>query len=218
MKWLLQEAEICEDIMSDSPYESFDEQLRPLLEIMAREGIQHAAEGLSEMTGQTITVTQPTVSLVPLNQIPNLLGGPENEAVGVYLRAEGEMAGQIMLIFPYERALKLVDLLIGMPEGTTQQLGSYERSALAEVGNLCGAFFLNAVASLVGMEARPTPPAVMVDMVAAILDVIIATAAGVGEHVLMLSTTFMRGESELEASFWVIPDPKVLKAFLNKKI
>jgi len=203
--------------MSDSPYDRFDDQLRPLLEIMAREGIQHAAEGLSEMTGQTITVTQPTVSLVPLTQVPYLLGGPENEAVGVYLRAEGEMAGQIMLIFPYERALKLVDLLIGEPEGTTQELGSYERSALAEVGNLCGAFFLNAVASLVGMEARPTPPAVMVDMVAAILDVIIATAAGVGENVLMMSTTFMQGGREEEASFWVIPDSKVLRAFLNQK-
>ena len=144
--------------MSDSPYDRFDDQLRPLLEIMAREGIHHAVEGLSEMTEQTITVTQPTVSLVPLNQIPNLLSGPENEAVGVYLRAEGEMAGQIMLIFPYEQALKLVDLPIGEPEGTTQQLGSYERSALAEVGNLCGAFLLNAVASLVGMETRPTSP------------------------------------------------------------
>ena len=116
-----------------------------------------------------------------------------------------------MLIFPYERALKLVDLLIGEPEGTTQLLGSYERSALAEVGNLCGAFFLNAVASLVGMEARPTPPALMVDMVAAILDVIIATAAGVGEHVLMLSTTFMQAGREAEASFWVIPDPQSFK-------
>jgi chemotaxis protein CheC len=127
--------------MSDSPYDRFDDQLRPLLEIMAREGIKHAVEGLSEMTGQTVTVTQPTASLVPLNQVPNLLGGPENEAVGVYLRAEGEMAGQIMLIFLYEQTLKLVDLPIGEPEGTTQQLGSYERSALAEVGNLCGAFF-----------------------------------------------------------------------------
>lgn len=201
--------------MSESPYEHFDEQLRPLLEVMAREGIGNAVEGLSQMTGQTITVSQPTVSLVSLYDIPNLLGGPENDAVGVYLRAEGEMSGQIMLIFPYDRALKLVDLLIGEPEGTTQSLGSYERSALAEVGNLCGSFFLNSVASMVGMEARPTPPAVMVDMVAAILDVIIATAAGVSEHVLMLSSTFIQGGREAEASFWVIPDPRVLNAFLH---
>lgn len=202
-----------------NPYQhpQFHNQLRPLLEVMAGEGIQHAVQGLSQMTGQVITVTQPEVTLVELSEIPGLLGGPENEAVGVYLRAEGEMAGQIMLIFPYERALKLVDLLLDQPEGTTQQMGAFERSALAEVGNLTGSFFLNAVASMLGMEARPTPPAVMVDMVAAILDVIIATAAGVSEHVLMISATFMQGGREAEASFWVIPDPRVLQAFLDKK-
>ncbi len=202
-----------------NPYKNphFHDQLRPLLEVMAGEGIQRAMQGLSQMTGQLITVTQPTVTLIALSEISNLLGGPENEAVGVYLRAEGEMSGQIMLIFPYERALKLVDLLLDQPEGTTQQLGSYERSALAEVGNLTGSFFLNAVASMLGMEARPTPPAVMVDMVAAILDVIIATAAGVSEHVLMLSATFIQGDREAEASFWVIPDPRVLEAFMNEE-
>jgi len=57
----------------------------------------------------------------------------------------------------------------------------------------------------------------MVDMVTAILDVIIATAAGVGEHVLMLSGTFMQAGRGAEASFWVIPDSKVLRAFLNQK-
>ncbi|MEI7987787.1 MAG: chemotaxis protein CheC [Chloroflexota bacterium] len=198
-------------------HEQFSEKLRPLLEVMAGEGIQNAVKGLSQMTGQQITVTEPEVTLVPLVNIPDLLGGPENEAVGVYLRAEGEMSGQIMLVFPYERALKLVDLLIDEPEGTTQHLGAYERSALAEVGNLTGSFFLNSVATMLGLEARPTPPAVMVDMVAAILDVIIATAAGVSEHVLMLSATFMQGDREAEASFWVIPDPRVLEAFLEGK-
>jgi len=203
--------------MKDLYQESqFIEQLRPLLEVMAGEGIRSAGRGLSQMTGQKITVTQPAVSLVRLSEIADLLGGPENEAVGVYLRAEGQMSGQIMLIFPYEKALKLVDLLLDEPEGTTQQLGPFERSALAEVGNLSGSFFLNSIASMLGLEARPTPPAVMVDMVGAILDVIVATTAVVSEYVLMISATFLQGEREAEASFWVIPDPRVLEAFMNK--
>ncbi len=196
---------------------NFHEQLRPLLEVMAGEGIRSAVRGLSQMTGQRVTVTQPSVTLVRLSEIADLLGGPENDAVGVYLRAEGQMSGQIMLIFPYEKALQLVDLLLDEPEGTTQQLGAMERSALAEVGNLTGSFFLNAIASMLGLEARPTPPAVMVDMVGAILDVIIATTAMVSEYVLMISATFLQGEREAQASFWVIPDPRVLDAFMNKK-
>lgn len=78
--------------MSNSPYDQFDDQLRPLLEAMAREGIHNSVEGLSEMVGRTITVSQPIFSLVPLNQIPNHLGELEREVVGVYQRVEGEMA------------------------------------------------------------------------------------------------------------------------------
>jgi chemotaxis protein CheY-P-specific phosphatase CheC len=58
------------------------------------------------MVGQTITVSQPTVSLVPLNQLPNLLGEPEREVVGVNQRVEGEMASQIMMVFPINNHMK----------------------------------------------------------------------------------------------------------------
>lgn len=192
---------------------TFDEHLRSLLEIMAGEGIHQAARGLSGMMGETLTVSQPRARLVPLADIPNVLGGPENEAVGIYLQAYGAMSGQIVLVLPYAKALELADLVVGLPLGTTRQLGSLERSALAEVGNLAAAFFLNAVASLTGLGARPSPPAVMVDMIGAILDVVIATSGGVAEQVLMLQATFLSRENEVEVDFWVIPDPEALEAF-----
>lgn len=189
---------------------TFDEHLRSLLEAMANEGVQHAARGLSDMVGETVTVSEPMVRLVPLTDIPLLLGGPENEAVGIYLQAEGKIGGQIMLILPLPKAQELVDLLMGEPVGTTRHLGSLERSALAEVGNLTGTFFLNAVALLTGLGGRPSPPAVMVDMLGAILDIIIATCGGISEQVLMIQASFLRGGREVEANFWVIPDPATL--------
>ncbi len=196
--------------------EAFDERLRALLEIMAGEGVHHAARGLSGMMGETLTVSQPVARLVPLADVPNLLGGPENEAVGIYLQARGAMAGQIMLVLPYAKALELVDLLMDAPRGTATQLGPLERSALSEVGNLTGTFFLNAVAALSGLEARPSPPAVIVDMIGAILDVIVATSGGLGQHVLMIQAAFLRGGQEVEADFWVIPEQPALEAFARR--
>lgn len=194
----------------------FDEALRSLLEALASEGVQNAAQGLSEMVGEKLTFSQPTVSLVPFTAIPMLLGGPEEEAVGIYLRSEGEMAAQMMLVLPYPKALELVDLLMGTPPGSTQHLGQLERSALAEVGNLVGSFFLNAVAEITGRSSRPSPPAVMVDMIGAILDIIIATAGDVGEHVPMIQTSFLRQGWEVEANFWVVPDRTTLDAFARR--
>jgi chemotaxis protein CheC len=196
--------------------EKFDDRLISFLGIIAREGAQNAAKGFSGMVGCNLTVQNPSVNLVPLNQIPEMLGGPENEAVGIYLRAEGDLAGQIMLVLPCEKAYKLVDLMMGLEPGTTDHLGSIERSALAEVGNITGSFFLNSVAALTGVNSRPSPPAVMVDMIGAILDIIIATGGGLSEHVLMLRASFEIRDQVSDVDFWVIPDPKTLGVFSQR--
>jgi chemotaxis protein CheC len=111
-----------------------------------------------------------------------------------------------LLIIPYANALELVDMVMGMPAGSTDHLGSMERSALGEVGNMSGAFFLNAISDRIGISARPTPPAVMVDMVGAIIDIIIATTGGVSEQVLLMEANFQDGDRQVEMDFWVIPD------------
>lgn len=190
----------------------FDEKFIETIQTVAGAGIHNAARGFSGLLGHQVEVSQSKVRVVPLLEIPKLAGGLENEAVGIYLRAEGDLAGQMMLIVPYHKALEMVDLLLNQPAGTTQRLGSLERSALGEVGNLTGTFFLNTVAQITGIEIRPTPPAVMVDMVGAILDIIIATTGGVSEQVLLMDANFTCGERRVETDFWVIPDATTLQS------
>lgn len=198
-------------------FEAQDKQLQRLLIIMANEGIHNAARGIAAMVGDTVTVSRPLVRQVPLTQIPNLLGSPEVETVGIYLRTSGEIAVQILLIVPYTYALELVDLMLGQSPNTTQKLGPLERSALAELGNLGGTFFLNAVASATGLSARPTPPAVMVDMVGAIVDILLSTpGTGDSEQVLMVQATFSRGERQALVEFWVVPDRATLDLVARK--
>jgi chemotaxis protein CheC len=181
------------------------------IQSLVTSGFENAARGLSGMIGMGLKVTDPTVKLVHLNDVPMTLGGPENDAVGIYLRVEGELSGQIMLVMPYEKSLEIVDMVSDLPFGTTQKLGRMERSALAEVGNMTGTFFINALADATGFSSRPTPPAVMVDMVGAILDVIVATIGEVGDQVFMFQATFSCGDRETKTDFWVIPDPVTLE-------
>lgn len=194
------------------PSLTFDERLHSLLQTLAEEGSRRAADGFSGMLGSVVTVPHTDVRLVPLTDIAVLLGGPEQEAVGIYLQADGEVAGHMMLVLPYLKALELADLLLGLPPGTSRQLNSLERSALAEVGNLTGTFFLNAVASRTGLSARPSPPAVVVDMLGAIIDIIVAASGGVSDQVLMFQSRFLREGRDVEADFWVIPDAATLQA------
>ena len=194
----------------------FDQNLLTLLKTIANEGIKNAADGFSGMVGRKIEVSEPVLELVPLLTIPKVVGGLEDDAVGVYLRFEGDMIGQIMMIIPHNKALELTDLLMGSEPGTTQPVGALERSALGELGNLCGTFFLNSLAKTSGANLRPSPPAIMVDMVGAILDIVVATAGGVNEHVLLTHASFKDGERFVETDFWVIPDLKALNILLKK--
>jgi chemotaxis protein CheC len=120
-----------------------------------------------------------------------------------------------MMIIPHHKALELADLLIDVPAGTTQHLGSLERSALGELGNLCGSFFLNSIAKQVGADFRPSVPAVMVDMVGAILDIVVATTGGNSEQALLMQANFMDGARNVEVDFWVIPDMKSLESLIK---
>lgn len=199
------------------PTPQFSAELLKVLQSIAKEGLSSAANGLSTMIGTTLTVKDPCVKMVSVKDIPSALGGPENEAVGIYLKAEGDMSGHFMLVVPYDKALEMVDMLMEQPKGTTLQFGSLERSALAEVGNLTAAFFLNAVAAMTGISARPTPPAVMVDMIGAILDIIVAATGGISDSVLTFQAMFSYADRSVDADFWVIPDPETLNSLIDKK-
>jgi chemotaxis protein CheC len=202
--------------MEDQSNKFFNEKLINYMQTIADAGIHNAANGFSELLGQSLSVTQPVVRSIPFSDIPNMLGGPEVEAVGIYLKVEGDFPGQMILVLPYGKAIELVALLLEVPKDSIQTLGSLERSALGEMGNMTGTFFLNSVANLTGLSVRPSPPAVMVDMVGAIMDVIVATTGGLGSQVLMLQATFIYGERHTETDFWVIPDMNTLELFAKK--
>jgi chemotaxis protein CheC len=196
----------------------FDKDLLEKLKVIAGDGVNNAADGFSGMVGRKIHVHNPNAKLVPVLTIPEIAGRQDDDAVGIYLRFKGDVDGQIMLIVPFAKAMELVDLMMQAPAGTTQQLGSLERSALGELGNLCGSFFLNSVARSTKAKFHPTPPAVMVDMVGAILDIVVATSGGISEQALLMQANFTDGERCVEADFWVIPDMTSLNEMLKKNI
>ncbi len=194
----------------------FDPSLLEKLKSISSAGVANAANGFSGMVGRQIQVSSPITQLVPILTIPEIAGKPDDDAVGIYLRFKGDVDGQIMMIVPFTKAMELVDLMMDVPQGTTQHLGSLERSALGELGNICGSFFLNSIASLTEAKFQPTPPAVMVDMVGAILDIVVATSGGISEYALLMQANFIDGSRCVEANFWVIPDMSSLNEVIKK--
>ena len=177
-----------------------------------RTAMWRVACGLSNMVGRTVSNGEPRIETVPLADVPGRAGGPEAEMVGIYLLIERGLRGQAIVILPLANALGLADMLMGNPPGTATYLGQIERSALAEVGNMTLSYFLNAVAAHAGHVdelLRPSPPAVMVDMLGAILNVVVTPVAVVRDDLVIIETELNDARNTMQARFWVLPDPTI---------
>lgn len=169
--------------------------------------MEHVSEKLAEMLGLSFQLSALDVETLPLGYLAASVENPESEVVGVYLLSSDDLPGQAILILSLTDAMSLADLLLEEPVGTTTELGELERSALAETGNQVLSAFLNAIAKYSGKMLRLSPPAVMVDMLAAVLQVVITPIAPVTDELIIIKTGFTNSENSLSIRFWVLPDP-----------
>lgn len=178
-------------------------------------GTANAMSGLSQMIGQDIDVSSFSLRRVPVSAISDLVGGPEVMSVGIYITVTGAASGHLMLIYEPKIACAFVDLMMGNPPDHTTELGEMEQSALAEMGNVIGAFFLNALADATGLSLRPSPPNVMMDMAGALLDVVTADILLTQDETYLAETTFMTPDREISGVFFVMPSEELRNALLE---
>jgi chemotaxis protein CheC len=75
-----------------------------------------------------------------------------------------------------------------------------------EIGNIMGASYLNALGQMTGMALEPTPPAVATDMLAAIVETVLAERAGAGDMALLLDSDLVVEGEDCSVSFLLVPD------------
>lgn len=189
-------------------------QLQRLLSLVSS-ATSNAGQSLAAMIDQPVTIQALNVRELSFAAAQTLVGDPAEPVVGIYLIFEGGLAGQIALVFDLPTAYRLVDMLMLQEAGTTTALDELSQSALGEVGNQTGSAFLNSLADAMGVQARISPPAVLMDMAAAILNSVVAQVSAQSEKVIMLDTSFTIGQLQASGSLVVIPDQSSLEALVG---
>ncbi len=93
-------------------------QLDALREV-ANIGAGHAATALSQMTNQRIMISVPQINIAPLEEVPELLGHPQDVVAAVLMHMMGDLTGRTLLMFPEAVGRRLCDILLHRPAGTT---------------------------------------------------------------------------------------------------
>ena len=198
---------------SDKPLDTKSDletiELSAWTELMNR-GTVNAVSGLAEMLGREIRITCFDLKEVPVPHAYDLFDGAETVVVAIYLTIAEGATGHILLVYPPATAYELVDMLMDNPPETTQELGEIEESALAEVGNVVGSFFLNSLADDTGIRLQPSPPHVMTDMAGAIMGIALSDIMQYGDDVFVMETVFGSEDREVNGALLVLPSADFL--------
>ncbi|MBN1937635.1 MAG: chemotaxis protein CheC [Anaerolineae bacterium] len=160
---------------------------------------------LSSLAGRQFHHQVTPIQTIPLTEITTHAGDPEARMVGIYLQIHGDMEGQSILLLSPQNALTLASWMMDeMP----RELGLIERSALGEAGNIVLSGFLNAMARVARIPQRifPSPPAVMVDMLGAILSLLVVPVSTKNDELMIIETIFDTSDHAVQIRFWILPD------------
>jgi chemotaxis protein CheC len=200
-----------QDLMSLKPV-----QLDALREV-ANIGAGHAATALSQMTGQTIMISVPTINIAALEDVPPQIGEPEEPVAAVLMNMLGDLTGRTLLVFPKPTAIRLAELMLRRPAGTFKDLGELEQSAIKEAGNILSGAYMNALSEFMGLMLLPSPPSLAIDMSRAVLTTAYLQFGSDRDYVFCVESEFYMQEvgERLRGFFLLLPDNASLTAILR---
>lgn len=192
----------------------------------------HAMLGFAQITGKKMEIKSFSVRTTQPLEVSQLLGGPDQVAVGVYLVTEGSAGGYVLLVFDPRVARAFVEMLTGdagdggkqsdeeierqlidMANGQgSEALGDFQRSALEEMGNITGSLLLTGLADVSDMALVPTPPRVVVDLVGALVDVLATDPQLSDDAVLVADAAFSTSSGEATGTLLFVPSNELVGA------
>jgi len=177
---------------------------------IANDGAVRAGRGLSGLIGEEIAIRVPEVRLGTRGDVCSAVGGDDALFLGAYLGVSGDVSGHVMLLFPESRALECVDLMCGQPPGTTTDADEFAQSAIAELGNIVGSAFVNALADATNLSLHPSPPTVVRDLAMALVQSVYAEVLAQDGPVVIIDTVFEDTRGETAGLLILAPDPPAL--------
>jgi len=178
-------------------------------------GAGHASTALGQMIGEKVSITVPEATMIEVEKIPEVVGGPETLIVGIYLRLLGDANGNALLTFEKDQALYLADMMLRKKESKPQIMNEEKEAALKELGNILMGAYLTALSTFLGFNIIPSIPYLAYDMAGAVVDLV---TIELGRHVdsaMFIKTDFSLTDRVLGGNFLIFFEPESSNKILS---
>lgn len=178
-------------------------------------GSATAATALADMLAQKVEIAVPQVTLVPLEEIGNVLSGMDQMFFILDMEVVGDVTGRIFFLLPPDDAKFLAATLLGRPKESMEFTDEMFQSALKEVCNILGGSYVSAMADMTEFMINISIPSMALDMIGAIMDFIFIQIAQESDEALYIKTDIKVSGLSLNGLFMLFPSKESLAKVFN---
>ncbi|MDI9493604.1 MAG: chemotaxis protein CheC [Bacillota bacterium] len=199
-------------------YEELNEVHIDVLREIGNIGAGNAATALASILDERVEMSLPVVRITDFDTAINALGGAEAMTMGVLVNFYGEANGMIMFLMKMEDAQKILSILLQgfNAEEKTEEMTELKLSAIKEIGNILGSSYINAIATLTGLQINLSVPYIAIDMAGAIMSVPIIEFGSVGDKIMFIEEVFSGRENDLRSNVIMFAQIETLKLIMER--
>ena len=131
-------------------------------------GVGQAASALSDIVGDEVTMSVPSIRLLDRAGAGTLLANNQARVCGVRQQYDGGFRAEAIVMFDEDKSLDIVRLMVG-DAVPFEELTEMEQEAMGEIGNIVLNSCVGTLADLFEQELRGSLPVVQIASGAAIL-------------------------------------------------
>jgi chemotaxis protein CheC len=196
--------------MTETNYD--DDATLALLHELFASATHDASAAMCRWTDGLITVTLDEVRRIPLEEVSIEMGMGDELLTMVVLSLEGEVGGNLILVFDEVSGRQLAASLLGREPEADPEWSDIEKSALTETGNILGCAYVNALSRLIDTELVPSPPYFIQDYGVSVLQQAVMAQALTSENLLLCQIGFQRKGEDLDWRVVFVPTQAMQEA------
>jgi chemotaxis protein CheC len=201
--------------VSEASFDNIDGMQLDILREIGNIGAGNATTALSQLINRRIDMGIPHVNISEFKELSDVLGGAENQVVGILLSVGGEINGMMMFVLETASAHNLINILMNKDMENFEEFSEMDLSALKEIGNIITGAYLSSLSGLTNLKITASIPYMAIDMAGAILSVPAIEFGKIGDKALLIQTDFGEGDMNVFGYFILIPDLESYETILK---
>jgi chemotaxis protein CheC len=175
-------------------------------------GVGNAATALSVMINKKVDLSLPETEVITKE---NLMRNLSNEVLLVNSKLEGDLTGNLIVIYDKQTAFPLIDLLLGNEKGTLKEIDEMAKSVFKEMVNVIAGPYLDSLADMSGYRVLPKPPTFTFGNLVAIRDIVTAELPAEVNEIISVKTEITVEEEKIFGDIFLVLDKPSLEKLME---